>query len=881
MRITSLLLLFMGMMCLRSIGFSQTTLSYTESSSVFANPERGLQKYSITDNNYTTSSNYSNLSSSTLSGWRTGSDKVTVIFRYFLLNSFMSSTISATYLSNIQLDFDRIRASGLKCIVRFSYSNAEGSSAQQPVKSMILQHLQQLAPVLETNKDIIVTHQAGFIGTWGEWYYTNSTEFGTDGSISSTQWQNRKQVVDAMLAATPVNIPIQLRYPQAKKAMYGSTTLTAATAYQNTAQARIGFFNDAFLNEWGDMGTYNVGSQTQNPVGTTDYTYLSNETKYTPMMGETNGLNAPRTNGANALLELDLTNWSTLNRDYYAQNFTNWINSGHYTDILRKLGYRYVLNNSKFTNNASTLNVEFSIKNVGYARLFKARQAQIVLKNTGTGVVYPFVLLTDPRTWEGTFSIVESINISSLPVGTYEAYLNLPDSNPALALRPEYSIQFANENVWEASTGYNKLSQTVVKTGITLRTPENPANTVLGVNYNYYQGSWNVLPNFAGLQAVKTGTSATPDLSQRNRDDQFGFSYTGYVNVPADGSYTFYTSSDDGSQLYIGSALVVNNDGLHGVQEASGTIGLKAGKHAIRVVFFEQGGGQVLSVSYAGPGITKQVIPASAYYRVATTPPPNVAPTISLTAPGDTASFTAPASMVISANASDSDGSVAKVDFYNGSTLIFSDVTAPYAYTWSGITAGSYTLSAKATDNSGASTTTASITVTVQQVISNTCSGIAQYVENGGYTTGSKVQEAGNSYECKPWPYSGWCNGAAWAYKPGTGAYWTDAWTLSGSCAAAQSSAKLSATENESELSNSPNPFSTTTTVEVNVEEGGMATVKVYDKTGKEVAVLNEGYLSAGIHRFEWNSSEMTPDLYVIRYQNNRQLIVRKIIKLQ
>lgn len=141
-----------------------------------------------------------------------------------------------------------------------------------------------------------------------------------------------------MLTATPIDIPIQLRYPAAKKTMYGSTALTAANAYQNTAHARIGFFNDAFLNNWGDMGTYSVGSETENPVGTDDYTYLTNETKYTPMMGETNGINAPRTSGAKALLELDLTNWSTLNRDYFTQNFTNWISSGHYEDILRFLG---------------------------------------------------------------------------------------------------------------------------------------------------------------------------------------------------------------------------------------------------------------------------------------------------------------------------------------------------------------------------------------------------------------------------------------------------------------------------------------------------------------------------------------------------------------
>jgi hypothetical protein len=80
--------------------------------------------------------------------------------------------------------------------------------------------------------------------------------------------------------------------------------------------------------------------------------------------------------------------------------------------------------------------------------------------------------------------------------------------------------------------------------------------------------------------------------------------------VPTDGTYTFYTRSDDGSQLLIGNTLVVNNDGLHGPEERSGSIGLKAGKHAITVTYFDHAGeGDLLSVSYAGPGISKRAIP--------------------------------------------------------------------------------------------------------------------------------------------------------------------------------------------------------------------------------------------------------------------------------
>ncbi|UYZ62500.1 RICIN domain-containing protein [Hymenobacter weizhouensis] len=154
--------------------------------------------------------------------------------------------------------------------------------------------------------------------------------------------------------------------------------------------------------------------------------------------------------------------------------------------------------------------------------------------------------------------------------------------------------------------------------GTALRQPENPASTAAGLDFRYYEGSWNNLPDFGALTAVKTGTVTTPSLAPRTRDDNFGFRYTGFIQVPTDGQYTFYTTSDDGSRLYIGSQLVVDNDGLHGAQERRGFIGLKAGKHAVTVTFFEKTGGQVLDVSYAGPGLSKQAVPAAAWFRAAT-----------------------------------------------------------------------------------------------------------------------------------------------------------------------------------------------------------------------------------------------------------------------
>jgi len=146
----------------------------------------------------------------------------------------------------------------------------------------------------------------------------------------------------------------------------------------------------------------------------------------------------------------------------------------------------------------------------------------------------------------------------------------------------------------------------------------NPANTVNGLDYKYYEGEWLELPAFSTLSPVKTGTVSNFDLSPARTTDRFGFTFTGYVTVPSDGSYTFFTYSDDGSELYIDNVLVVSNDGLHGPVEEQGAIGLKAGKHAIKVLFFQRGGGSILTVSYSGNDISKRAIPSSVLYRVNT-----------------------------------------------------------------------------------------------------------------------------------------------------------------------------------------------------------------------------------------------------------------------
>ncbi len=250
------------------------------------------------------------------------------------------------------------------------------------------------------------------------------------------------------------------------------------------------------------------------------------------------------------------------------------------------------------------------------------------------------------------------------------------------------------------------------------------------------------------------------------------------------------------------------------------------------------------------------------------TAPVNQAPSVTLTAPANAASYNAPASIVITANAADVDGTIAKVEFYNGSVKLGEDASSPYSYTWSGVAAGTYAISVKAFDDKGASTASGSVSVTVKTVVTDACSSIPAYAENNSYVAGSKVKNAGKQYECREWPYSGWCNGASWAYAPGTGAYWTDAWTEKGSCGA-RTGEEAAATESN-EVSIAPNPASDIITLQLNTASD----VSVYNSQGTQVLsstrVESNGTL---------NISSLAAGMYFVKIDTGSAIVTKMILK--
>lgn len=136
-----------------------------------------------------------------------------------------------------------------------------------------------------------------------------------------------------------------------------------------------------------------------------------------------------------------------------------------------------------------------------------------------------------------------------------------------------------------------------------------------GINYSVYDGEWSALPDFSNLHATTSGVVKTIDISSKQGSDQYGFVFDGLIKIPADGIYTFYISSDDGSKLFLDDQLAIDNDGLHGMVEKNTELPLAKGYHVIKILFFERSGGDDLEVQWKGPGFEKTTIPASALFR--------------------------------------------------------------------------------------------------------------------------------------------------------------------------------------------------------------------------------------------------------------------------
>ena len=136
-----------------------------------------------------------------------------------------------------------------------------------------------------------------------------------------------------------------------------------------------------------------------------------------------------------------------------------------------------------------------------------------------------------------------------------------------------------------------------------------------GLRYAYVEGDWDRLPDFSALAPKAEGVLPAPALDLTRAHEYYGVVFSGYVNVPAEGVYSFFLASDDGSRMMVDEQILIDNDGLHGLEQKRGVAALEKGLHPVRIEYFNKTGGEELSVFWTGPGIRMEAVPASAFFH--------------------------------------------------------------------------------------------------------------------------------------------------------------------------------------------------------------------------------------------------------------------------
>jgi hypothetical protein len=407
-----------------------TTVTFTESSATMVNPERGF---------------YVGIDlvggARGAAGIRNGGHALAI--GLVQLDAYRATPLDAALLAALDAGFAGVRAAGIKVILRFTYNS---SLADDAPRDVILGHIAQLAPVLERNADVIAVMQAGFIGAWGEWH---SSTHGLDNDA------DRATILTGILAALPPSRGVQVRTPMFKAAIFPGGALTEAEAFDGSNRARVGHHNDCFLASDTDLGTYAA------PVAQWE-DFVSKDGLYTPVGGETCGVDSPRTDCPAALAEMEANHWSYLNREYHQAVLAGWQSQGCDVEVQERLGYRLVLTQASYSPSPTVGGVfalAVDVVNRGFAAPFNPRPAYVVL--TGASGRHVIRLEdVDVRRWapgkSTTFSAVLRLP-SAMAAGVYTVSLWLPDDAEALRDDPRYAIQLANDGVWNAGTGENVL----------------------------------------------------------------------------------------------------------------------------------------------------------------------------------------------------------------------------------------------------------------------------------------------------------------------------------------------------------------------------------------------------------------------------------------
>jgi Domain of unknown function (DUF4832)/Domain of unknown function (DUF4874) len=411
--------------------------------------------------------------------------KSLVMVRYHIAE-FRYKPLSQKFLDRLENDFTTARKAGVKSVIHFAYNWPMGGP-DAPIDK-VLQHLNQLKPVLQKNVDVVAFMDAGFIGCWGEWHTSSNDLIGMDSSFTAIMNNNSRRIIDKIFEILPRERMVAVRYPRYKFDYFGSndgkpiSPLKASEAFNGSKKSRWGQEDDCLVcGEW-NAGTYWSPRKKSAEIKN----FLNQDNLYVVQTGEPGDIPTKSSeldldgdgykdnyNSCDRVLPLfRQMRWSTINGSYNLGSPTaankRWQQDGCYDKIAKQLGYRFRLIESSIplrVKAGGKLSMSFKITNDGWAAPYNPRRLEIILRNKKNGAIVRLSLKNDPRFWQPEKSY--SVNIVNYPlpqnlaIGQYDLLLNLPDPTSNLKTRPEYSIRLANKDLWESKSGYNSFLRTV------------------------------------------------------------------------------------------------------------------------------------------------------------------------------------------------------------------------------------------------------------------------------------------------------------------------------------------------------------------------------------------------------------------------------------
>jgi hypothetical protein len=220
---------------------------------------------------------------------------------------------------------------------------------------------------------------------------------------------------------------------------------------------------------------------------------------------------------------------------------------------------------------------------------------RFIFDSGGNFKVYPMSGVLPAGTT--TFALIENLNpkLHYTLDGT-EPTINSPLCDQRIEIKGPCTLK-----VRSVSSNY-KNSPTVTRifsAGDYMKGLDTVENIHQGLKYSYYEGVWDSVPDFSKLNPVKTGTTGSLDLNFSLKKDSFGVQFNGYLHITKKDLYYLWTTSDDGSKVFLNDHLLFDNDGLHSADNpVVKIVPMNPGYYPIRIDYFERTGDQSITIGW-------------------------------------------------------------------------------------------------------------------------------------------------------------------------------------------------------------------------------------------------------------------------------------------